>query len=171
MTAGPPGWVESYGHRIKTHPWRSATAVARAFPSVGGDFHHTWRPHGGMKAFMKMRTSRWPPRSVAAVARVTLDRRSEIGSHTPPKITIFIRGGELEKVMGHFHDNASFGSPADSLFREAWAFGCQEEAHGSRRLVSPIRSPWLPLPFINRVDLNSHGALKCKQRLGITLIA
>jgi hypothetical protein len=27
------------------------TAVARAFPSVRGDFHHTWRPHMGMKGF------------------------------------------------------------------------------------------------------------------------
>ncbi|HVN78522.1 MAG TPA: hypothetical protein VMW38_05950 [Terriglobia bacterium] len=38
------------------------------------------------------------------------DRRSEIGSHTPPKTRIFIRGGELEKVMRHFYENASFGS-------------------------------------------------------------
>jgi hypothetical protein len=27
-------------------------------------------------------------------------RRSEIGSHTPPKTAIFIGGGELAKVMG-----------------------------------------------------------------------
>jgi len=28
-------------------------------------------------------------------------RRSEIGSHTPPKTAIFIRGGEVENVMGY----------------------------------------------------------------------
>ncbi len=32
------------------------------------------------------------------------------GSHTPPKTAIFIRGSEVEKVMGHFHENAAFGS-------------------------------------------------------------
>jgi arsenate reductase len=51
MTAGPQGWVESYGLRIQTHPWCSATAVARAVPSVGGDLHHTWRPCRGMQGF------------------------------------------------------------------------------------------------------------------------
>ncbi len=116
MAAGPPRWVESSGLRIQIHPWRLATAVARAVPSVGGDFHYTWCSHGGMKGihenasfgshadrffreawafgcqgksplpfssavvnlkrswrtFMKMQASRWPPRSVAAVARVKL---------------------------------------------------------------------------------------------------
>ena len=31
-------------------------------------------------------------------------RRSEIGSHTPPKTAIFIGVDELEKVMGHFYE-------------------------------------------------------------------
>jgi hypothetical protein len=31
--------------------------------------------------------------------------RSEIGSHAPPKTVIFICRGELEKIMGHFHEN------------------------------------------------------------------
>jgi len=44
------------------------------------------------------------------------DRRSEIGSHARPKTVIFIRGGELEKAMVHFYENASFGSHADCSF-------------------------------------------------------
>jgi hypothetical protein len=35
-----------------------------------------------------------------------MSRRSEIGSHTPPKTTIFIRGGELEKIMEHSLDDS-----------------------------------------------------------------
>jgi len=32
------------------------------------------------------------------------DRRSEIGSHATPKTAIFIRGGELEKLMAHSYE-------------------------------------------------------------------
>ncbi|HVN82124.1 MAG TPA: hypothetical protein VMW38_24280 [Terriglobia bacterium] len=46
---------------------------------------------------------------VTAVTRrggspVQPDRRSEIGSHAIPKTAISIRGGELEKIMRHFHE-------------------------------------------------------------------
>ncbi|HVN81451.1 MAG TPA: hypothetical protein VMW38_20850 [Terriglobia bacterium] len=34
---------------------------------------------------------------------VQTDRRPEIGSHATPMTAIFIHGGELEEVMGHFH--------------------------------------------------------------------
>jgi hypothetical protein len=36
-------------------------------------------------------------------------RRSEIGSHTLSKTAIFIRRGELEKVMRHFYENGLKG--------------------------------------------------------------
>jgi len=39
-------------------------------------------------------------------------RRSEIGSHAPPKTVIFICGGELEKVMGHFSEKKVPGTKA-----------------------------------------------------------
>jgi hypothetical protein len=42
-------------------------------------------------------------------------RRSEIGFHTPPKTAIFICGGELEKVMAHFHENAGLGGGSRSV--------------------------------------------------------
>ncbi|HVN80966.1 MAG TPA: hypothetical protein VMW38_18395 [Terriglobia bacterium] len=58
---------------------------------------------------------------VTAVTRragspVQTDRRSgvsgpTIGSHTPPKTTIFSSGSELEKVMGHSSENGVFGGP------------------------------------------------------------
>jgi len=42
-------------------------------------------------------------------------RRSEIGSHAPRKTAIFIRRGDLKKVMGHSYENAGFGSHDKSL--------------------------------------------------------
>ncbi|HVN78819.1 MAG TPA: hypothetical protein VMW38_07460 [Terriglobia bacterium] len=39
---------------------------------------------------------------------VQIDRRSEIGSHATPMTAIFIRGGELGKVMGHSGEASAF---------------------------------------------------------------
>ena len=42
--------------------------------------------------------------------RIETHRHSEIGSHTSPKTRIFIRGGELEKVMAYFHEKLNLQS-------------------------------------------------------------
>jgi hypothetical protein len=41
------------------------------------------------------------------IGRRSGDSGPTFGSHTPPKATIFIGGGELEKLMGHFTANSA----------------------------------------------------------------
>jgi hypothetical protein len=64
--------------------------------------------------FMKTRASKWaplgwPPRSVAAVARVIRLAARRSAPTLAPQTAIFICGGELEKVMAHSYENGLKG--------------------------------------------------------------
>ena len=71
---------------------------------------------------MKMRVLRVAAALRRGGCRGEIGRRSEIGSHTLPKASIFIDRGELEEFMGHFHENVFLvgtAGPSRPHFRKA----------------------------------------------------
>jgi hypothetical protein len=77
--------------------------------------------------------------------RAELDAISGSPGVSPSRV--FIRRGELEKYMEHFHENARFGCHAGCAVCGKRGLVKPTKTHGSRRPLSPTRSPWLPLPF------------------------
>jgi hypothetical protein len=67
---------------------------------------------------------------------------------------IFIRGGEPEKVMGDFHENARFGSHAD----RTWV---PTGTCGKRGLAKPTRCPRLAaITVANRLTVSTNASFK-----------
>jgi hypothetical protein len=78
---------------------------------------------------------------------------------------IFIRGGELEKIMGHFHENASFGSHADRFFPGGvgfWLLG--RSPRFAATAVPNTLTVATPPIFIDRGDLNKSCGISLSIR-------
>jgi hypothetical protein len=54
---------------------------------------------------------------------------------------------QFDNLRFVLYENARFDSHADRFFQGGVGFSLSGKTHGSRRPLSPMRSPWLPLPF------------------------